>query len=73
MSGDQAMAHPDRPGRLLAARLLAADPDDEPRHFGDVMLTAKLLDSQMFIFNLKIKNYQDRREYATNGPQLHRK
>jgi hypothetical protein len=31
--------HPERPGELLATRLLAVDPDAKPRHFGDVILT----------------------------------
>jgi hypothetical protein len=34
--------HPEHPGRILAARLLAADPEDKPSHFDDVMLTGKL-------------------------------
>jgi hypothetical protein len=28
--------HPERPGRLLAERLLTADPEDKPSHFADV-------------------------------------
>jgi hypothetical protein len=38
----------EHPGRLLAARLLAVDPDTKPRHFGDVMLTGKLLSPVYF-------------------------
>jgi hypothetical protein len=53
--------HPERIGLLLAARLLAVDPEDKPNHFGDVMLTGKLI-SPMFIFKLKMENYQIRTE-----------
>jgi hypothetical protein len=64
--------HPEHLGRLLAARPIAADPEDKPSHFGDVMLTGKLF-SSMFIFKLEMEIYLNRTEYATNGPQLHRK
>jgi hypothetical protein len=40
--------HPERPGRILAARVLVVDPDDKPRHFGDVMLTGKLLSPNIY-------------------------
>jgi hypothetical protein len=40
---------PELPGRLLAARLLAADPDDKPRHFGDLTtLIGKLLSTNVY-------------------------
>jgi hypothetical protein len=58
--------HPERPGRLLVARLLAADPEDKPSHFGDVMLTGKLLYPK-FIFKLKWKTNINRTEYAAMG------
>jgi hypothetical protein len=35
---------------ILAARLLAADPEVKLSHFGDIMLTRKLL-SPVFIYN----------------------
>jgi hypothetical protein len=37
------LRHQERPGRLLAAKLLADDLKDKPSHFGDVILTGKLL------------------------------
>jgi hypothetical protein len=40
---------------------------DKPRHFGDVMLTGKLLS---LIVKLKMENYHNRTEYATNGPPI---
>jgi hypothetical protein len=45
----------ERPRRLLAARLLAADPDDKPRHFSDITLP-EICFHQMFIFKLKMEN-----------------
>jgi hypothetical protein len=59
--------HPERPGRH-GSEAAAADTEDKPIHFGDVMLTGKLLSPI-----LKIESYHIRTEYATNGPQLHRK
>jgi hypothetical protein len=47
-------AQPEQPGRL-AARLLADDPDTKPRHFGDVMLTGKLLSPNVY-FQIEMEN-----------------
>jgi hypothetical protein len=57
--------HPEQPGRL-AARLLY-DPGTKPRHFGDVMLTGKLLSPNVY-FQIELKKH-NRTEYAKNGPR----
>jgi hypothetical protein len=50
------LPHPKQPGRL-AAKLLAVDPDTKPRHFGDVMLTGKLLsNSPNVYFQIEMEN-----------------
>jgi hypothetical protein len=67
---DDGCYHPEQPGSL-AARLLAGDPDITPRHFGDVISTGKLLSPNVY-FQIEMENKHNRREYATNGPQLHR-
>jgi hypothetical protein len=41
--------HPEHPGRLLAATLLAVNPGTKPHHFGDVMFTTgKLLSPNVY-------------------------
>jgi hypothetical protein len=40
----------------IAARLLAAEPDDKPCLFGDVMLTGKLFAPNVY-FKLKMENH----------------
>jgi hypothetical protein len=47
--------HPEHPGRLMAARLLAVDLDTKPCHFGDVMLTGKLLSPNVY-FQIEMEN-----------------
>jgi hypothetical protein len=61
--------HPERPDRLLAARLLAADLEEAAPFWWETTFTNVYFQME----NGKLSNYHIRTEYATNGPQLHRK